>query len=62
MTQGMQSYPTERFDNIHASAAMLAKSPLGGTLKQFGKGRSPLMSVLHSDQGEIRLNKKKKSW
>ena len=48
--------------NIDASAVMLAKSHLDGTLKQFGRGRSLLMSVLHSDQGETRLSRKKKSW
>ena len=52
----------KRCDNIDVTAATPAKSPQGGMLKQFGRGRSPLMSALHSDQGETRLSKKKRSW
>ena len=44
----------ELCDNIY-TAATPAKSPQGGTLKQFGRGRNPLMSVLQSaDQGVTR--------
>ena len=45
---------SQNCDNIDVSAAMPAKSPPGGTLKQCGRGRSRQMCVLHSDQGETR--------
>ena len=45
----------KRCDNIDVTAATPAKSPQGGMLKQFGRGRNPQMSVLPSaDQGATR--------
>ena len=43
-------------DNIDVTAATPAKSPQGGMLKQFGRGRNPLTSVLQADHWGTSLN------